>query len=77
MDRFGYPVRVIDPPVYPDTNRYPEERQRCQWQMFKDPTQVPAEYYERVGRQKPTSFGSTAHEAPPLPNVTAGLPGAG
>ena len=51
-------VRVIDPPTYPDTNPDPNARQKCQWQMFKDPTQVPEEYYTRVGRIKPTSFGS-------------------
>lgn len=76
MDRFGYPVRVIDPPVYPDTDRDPALRQTCQWQMFKDPTQVPAEYYERVGRTKPTVFGSKAHGAQELGPVT-GMPGAG
>jgi hypothetical protein len=44
--------------------------------MFKDPTNVPAEYYERVGRVKPTEFGSSAHGAQELPVVT-GMPGAG
>lgn len=77
MDRFGYPVRVIDPPTYPDTNKDPNVRQKCQWQMFKDPTKVPEEYYTRVGRVKPTTFGSRAHNAPDLPAGTAGLPGAG
>jgi hypothetical protein len=77
MDRFGYPVRVIDPPVYPDTNRDPERRQKCQWHMFKDPTAVPEEYYERVGRKRPAAFGSRAQGAEPLPDVSSGLPGAG
>ena len=78
MDRFGYPVRVVDPPVYPDANRDPEARQRCQWQMFKDPTQVPAEYYERVGRVKPEAFGSSNFDAPEMPDAGAlGLPGLG
>ena len=77
IDRFGYPVRVIDPPVYPDTDKDPAVRQKCQWQMFKDPTQVPAEYYERVGRTKPTAFGSKAQGAKELPVLNAGLPGAG
>jgi hypothetical protein len=76
MDRFGYPVRVIDPPVYPDTNRDPDARQKCQWQMFKDPTKVPEEYYERVGRKRPDTFGSKAHGAKELPYVT-GMPGGG
>ncbi len=58
MEAFGYPVRVVDPPRYPDAD--PERRQYCQWQMFKDPTAVPEEYYTRVGRTKPTVFGSAA-----------------
>jgi hypothetical protein len=75
IDRFGYPVRVIDPPRYPDTHD-PATRQYCQWQMFKDPTQVPEEYYERSGRTKPKAFGSIAQNAPELPRVT-NMPGAG
>ena len=77
MDRFGYPVRVIDPPLYDADRTAVGEAPKCQWQMFKDPTQVPAEYYERVGRTKPTSFGSKAHGARELPVITSGLPGAG
>ncbi len=77
IDRFGYPVRVIDPPVYDAANIAAGTAQKCQWQMFKDPTQVPAEYYERVGRTKPASFGSKAHGARELPMITTGLPGAG
>jgi hypothetical protein len=77
IDRFGYPVRVVDPPRYPDTNRDPNVRQKCQWQMFKDPTQVPEEYYTRVGRTKPAVFGSKAHGAKELPVINAGMPGAG
>jgi hypothetical protein len=75
MDRFGYPVRVIDPPRYgaKDENGNWE---KCQWQMFKDPTKVPEEYYERVGRKRPDKFGSKALGAPDLPVVT-GMPGAG
>ena len=76
IDRFGYPVRVVDPPRYPDTDRDPGKRQRCQWQIFKDPTNVPEEYYERVGRRRPAAFGSRAQGAPELPSVT-GMPGAG
>jgi hypothetical protein len=77
MDRFGYPVRVIDPPTYPDTNRDPDVRQKCQWQMFKDPTSVPEEYYERVGRKRPAAFGSKATGASDLPPPQPGMPGAG
>jgi len=58
MDHFGYPVRVIDPPVYAPGQT---ERQQCRWTMYKDPTAVPEELYTRAGRTKPTEFGSAAH----------------
>jgi hypothetical protein len=45
--------------------------------MFKDPTAVPEEYYERVGRTKPAVFGSKANAADDLPEVTVAMPGAG
>ena len=77
IDRFGYPVRVIDPPIYNAERTANGVAQKCQWQMFKDPTQVPEEYYARVGRTKPTAFGSQARGARELPVMNAGLPGAG
>ncbi|HTT90801.1 MAG TPA: hypothetical protein VMF65_14710 [Acidimicrobiales bacterium] len=77
IDRFGYPLRVISPPVYPDTNRDPAARQRCQWTMYKDPTAVPEDAYALSGRKKTGKFGSLAVGAPPLPEVVSGLPGAG
>ena len=45
--------------------------------MFKDPTTVPEEYYERVGRTKPSSFGSKAQGADDLPEFNVAMPGAG
>lgn len=78
MDRFGYPVRVVDPPIYPDTDRDPNVRQQCQWTMYKDPTAVPEEVYVRVGRTKPEVFGSSNFEAGDMPDAGAlGLPGLG
>ena len=65
------------PAAYPDTNSDPMVRQKCQWQMFKDPTTVPEEYYTRVGRTKPAQFGSRAHGAKELPVINVGMPGAG
>jgi len=63
MDRFGYPVRVVEPPLYPvrdgvRVDDASDDRQRCSWTMYKDPTTVPEEIYERAGRTKPTVFGS-------------------
>jgi len=78
MDRFGYPVRVVDPPIYPDTNKDPDARQKCQWTMFKDPTTVPEEMYTRTGRTKPKEFGSKSHHVVDLPDPTVfGMPGSG
>jgi hypothetical protein len=76
MDRFGYPVRTIEPPIYdPDD---PEKGRWCQYTMWKDPTKVPESYYERVGRKKPERFGSSAMGASDLSDAPrAGLPGAG
>jgi hypothetical protein len=76
IDRFGYPVRVIDPPIYGATDDEGKPM-KCQWQMFKDPTKVPDEYYERVGRSKTDTFGSKARGSATLPDVGSGLPGAG
>ena len=76
MDRFGYPVRVVDPPRY-GVNDESGRPLKCQWQMFKDPTTVPAEYYERVGRKKPEVFGSVALGSPSLGEVTVAMPGSG
>lgn len=77
IDQFGYPLRVIDPPTYPDTDRDPTRRQKCQWTMFKDPTTVPQELYARTGRTKTGKFGSAAVGAPPIPAASTGLPGSG
>jgi hypothetical protein len=77
IDRFGYPLRVINPPRYPDTDRDPTVRQKCQWTMYKDPRAVPEADYELSGRKKTGKFGSTEVGAPPLPEVVSGMPGAG
>lgn len=69
MDSFGYPVRVVEPPIYPDRDR-DENRQKCQWTIYKDPTQVPVEIYYRCGRVKPKHFGSNNSINPDAENST-------
>jgi hypothetical protein len=56
MRRFGYPLRVIEPPVWPESRG----AGRCTWTIYKDLSQIPAEAYERVGETKPTALGSAA-----------------
>ncbi len=62
IDAFGYPVRAIDPPRYPAN-----ADAKCSWTMFKDPAQVPEEYYTRVGRTRPSAIGSKACGGVPRP----------
>ena len=77
MDRFGYPVRVVDPPTYPAADRESGRTKKCQWTMYKDPTAAPEEIYERAGRTKPTRFGSSAHRDAARPTDTAAFIGGG
>jgi hypothetical protein len=49
ITRLGYPVRVVDPPLWGTT----EPRDYCTWSVYKDPQLVPAEAYRRVGAAKP------------------------
>ncbi len=45
IDDFGYPARVVDPPLRPGED--------CTWTVYRDPSLVPSAAYERVGRRKP------------------------
>jgi hypothetical protein len=55
IDKFGYPVRVVEPPTYPDNREA-----KCTWHVYKDPTKVPERHYADVGRTKPSSIGEPA-----------------
>jgi hypothetical protein len=48
IETFGYPVRVVEPPTYPD-----RKDAKCTWHVYKDPRKVPERYYADVGRTKP------------------------
>ena len=47
--RLGYPVRVVEPPVWGTA----QPRGYCTWSVYKDPAQIPAEAYRRVGARLP------------------------
>ena len=57
IDAFGYPVRVVEPPVYPAT-----ADAKCTWHVYKDPKETPAEFYEAVGRRKPPDLSARASD---------------
>jgi hypothetical protein len=47
IERLGFPIRVTE---------YPERAEdKCRWILYKDPRDVPAEAYERVGKRKPSA----------------------
>jgi hypothetical protein len=50
IQRFGIPLRVIDPPTWPESRNGGQ----CKWNIYKRPEDIPASAYSRVGRQKPT-----------------------
>jgi hypothetical protein len=54
IERIGFPVRVVDPPIWDGGN----ERPSCTWTVYRDPSLVPAQAYQRVGFPPP---------APPAP----------
>lgn len=47
IEAFGYPVRVVEPPIYPD-----KTDAKCTWHVYKDPLKVPERFYEEVGVDK-------------------------
>jgi hypothetical protein len=51
--RLGYPVRVVEPPVWGTA----APRGQCTWSIYKDPRLVPADAYRRVGAAKPGGTG--------------------
>ena len=56
IERLGYPVMVVEPPSYRD------DVAQCRFTLYKDPREVPAAAYERLGETKPaadTPLGST------------------
>jgi hypothetical protein len=58
IDKFGYPVRVVEPPTYPDNREA-----KCVWHVYKDPAKVPERYYADVGRTKPPAIGRPEAES--------------
>ena len=51
IQRFGIPLRVIDPPTWPASR----EGGKCTWSIYKDPQAIPVTAYQRVGLQKPAA----------------------
>lgn len=48
-ERWGHPVRVVDPPLYPGD---PDEPPKCTWTIYKTVEAIPEEAYARIGKTK-------------------------
>lgn len=47
IENYGHPMRITE---YPKKAEDP-----CVWYIYKDPKDIPAEYYERVGKEAPAN----------------------
>ena len=47
-EEFGYPVRIVEPPSYPEN-----KDAKCKYIIYKDPRDIPEHYYRRLGLEKP------------------------
>jgi hypothetical protein len=57
IERWGSPVRVVDPPQY-DRNTQDVTPRKCQWTIFKSVDDIPDHVYQRVGHASPRGIGS-------------------
>ncbi|MCF6194051.1 MAG: hypothetical protein L3J46_06940 [Kangiellaceae bacterium] len=47
-EEFGYPVRIIEPPTYPEN-----KDAKCKYIIYKNIRDIPEKYYHRIGLEKP------------------------
>ncbi len=75
MEHFGYPIRVVDPPLYPN-----DGKAVCKWTVYREADGAPDAVFERLGMKKPPagaplgSAGRSMRESNPrqdIPGETA------
>lgn len=52
-ERWGHPVRVVDPPIWGGSPDAPSTRKQCRWTVYKSLEEIPASAYRRIGHEKP------------------------
>lgn len=52
-ERWGHPVRVVDPPVWGGSADAESTQRKCQWTVYKSLEAIPESAYERIGQKKP------------------------
>jgi len=53
VERWGHPVRVVDPPVWGGSPEAASTRRTCAWTVYKSLEAIPESAYERIGHRKP------------------------
>jgi hypothetical protein len=78
MDRFGYPVRVVDPPVYPDTDRDPGAAPALPVADVQGSDRRARRVLRARRPHEARRLRLRAHDAEPLPDAGSfGMPGVG
>jgi hypothetical protein len=66
VERWGHPVRVVDPPVWGGSAEAASTRKRCTWTVYKSLEAIPESAYRRIGHVKP-ELPVLQDPRPPLP----------
>jgi len=53
MERWGHPVRVVDPPRWGGAADADSTRKQCTWTVYKSLEAIPESVYTRIGHTKP------------------------
>ena len=68
VERWGHPVRVVDPPRWGGSGDAESTRKKCSWTVYKSLEAIPEEVYERIGHKKPSLPVIQTPPAPARPN---------
>ena len=52
-ERWGHPVRVVDPPIWGGSADAESTQRKCKWTVYKSLEAIPEEAYRRIGHVKP------------------------
>jgi len=52
-ERWGHPVRVVEPPIWGGSAEADSTRRQCKWTIYKSLEAIPEAAYRRIGHEKP------------------------
>jgi hypothetical protein len=71
-ERWGHPVRVVDPPRWGGAAGAESTQKKCSWTVYKSLEAIPEEAYRRIGHSKPQLPVIQPDEAPGLADASGG-----